>query len=97
MELRDFNETFKPPVGFVVDSFDARGMYLYAKYKQPFFFEGTEKVQGLNIVEVYLNDQGREVARVSSQYYYPRLVDIPPAPPLTRWQKFKEKFKCQSK
>jgi hypothetical protein len=52
--LKDKNETLKPPAGGEVCGVFAEGSYLRIRYQLPNAF-----------TDVYLNDQGREVARLS--------------------------------
>ena len=67
MILRDKNETLKPPAGGEVCGVFAEGSYLRVRYSLPDM-----------LTDVYLNDQGREVARLSWKF-----PEKPPEP-LTR-------------
>ena len=62
MILKDKNETLQPPEGGAVHSVSAEGSYLRVRYALPDSF-----------TDVYLNDQGREVLRLTW-----RLPEKPP-------------------
>jgi hypothetical protein len=76
MTFKDKNQTFQPPEGKFVSA-RAEGAYLKLEYQQ----SDTTAM-------VYLNDQGREVARCIFVPIKPLPVVTKPPIPRTRWQKF---------
>lgn len=56
MEFFDKNLSWTPPVGYIVRDVIPEGAYLTIVYDQCFY-------GGKHIIQVYLNDQGREVGR----------------------------------
>ncbi len=79
MEFFDKNLSWEPPVGYHFSSVVAEGAYLKLAYSNSVSTEGKWPTRVTNIINIYLNDQGREVARTAV-----RIVDAPPellAPP----------------
>lgn len=71
MIIYDKNQTLEPPEGYLSESLVADGAYLCATYRQVVFKSGTTVVRGHNVVTIYLNDMGREVARSVAKVYRP--------------------------
>ena len=71
MKVYDINQSLKPPKGYRLTSLEPAGAYLKLTYHQneEFFRAQVETHPYLrgSVVEVYLNDQGREVIRVSNE------------------------------
>lgn len=86
IEITDINKWLTPPEGYELDQFDARGAYLWLRYRQKRFITGT--LVGHTVIEIYLNDQGREVARLKHFDPVP-ISTIFPAKPITRQERFK--------
>jgi len=63
MKLVDFNQTLKPPAGFELQRVSAVGAYLRLTYS-------VEAKGGRVEIEVYLNDQGKEVLRTAQTVEY---------------------------
>jgi len=74
MILYDMNQTWKAPEGYQVRSLFVEGAFLRVEYNQTRFHEGTVTPIGYSVVNIYLNDQGREVARTEK---FNRLPDAP--------------------
>jgi hypothetical protein len=84
MEFFDKNQSWLPPDGYMFQSLLVDGAYLQIFYQQNIFKTGTTQVIATNRVIVYVNDQGREVARTT------RRIDVPqPAAPSPKkwWEK----------
>ena len=62
MKLWDKNETLQPPEGYDIVALSAEGSYLRVEYRRQ--LARTKKFQSYSTVIVYLNNIGREVARV---------------------------------
>lgn len=92
MILHDTNKSWTPPAGYRLSSFDTRGAYIYVKYVQLFFKPGTRTALGQNVVIVYLNDQGREVARTEECERFPILSEPEPPEPVSRRSRFLNGF-----
>lgn len=60
MILRDMNQSWKAPVGYLVTGLHAEGAFLVVQYEHRDTQFGKTIMEYVN---VYLNDQGREVAR----------------------------------
>ena len=87
MEIKDKNETLQPPSCFILCGVTAAGSFLILKYTNP-TING-----GLYVINVYLNDVGREVLR-TTEYKDP--VPLPEPPPIVEpslWQSFKWNFR----
>ena len=63
MALQDFNRILVPPVGFELKRVSAVGAFLVLAYSQ-------EAKGGRVELEIFLNDQGREVIRTLSTVDY---------------------------
>jgi hypothetical protein len=63
MALQDFNRTLVPPAGFALRRVSAVGAFLVLAYFQ-------EAKGGRVELEIFLNDQGREVIRTMSTVEY---------------------------
>ena len=71
MVLIDKNQSWKAPEGYRFASLAVEGAFLIAHYTQDVFNAETAIFERINYVDVYLNDQGREVARTE------RIEEIP--------------------
>lgn len=87
IEITDTNKWLKPPAGYELDSFDARGAYLCARYKQRQVLPDAQPAIGFSIVEIFLNEDGREVARTKWFETFTTYAMLPPLP-VTRRQRF---------
>jgi hypothetical protein len=68
MLLTDKNQSWQPPEGYQLQSVGPEGAYLCVKYSKRQDKPGWTVA---NIVTVYLNDQGREVARTEAPIQWP--------------------------
>lgn len=59
--LADFNRTLEPPAGFELQNVTAAGAFLRLMYS-------VEARGGRVEINIYLNDQGREVLRTAQSY-----------------------------
>jgi hypothetical protein len=76
MILHDMNQSWTHPEGYTFYGVVAEGAFLRAEYRQRVFKTGTIIHLGTNVVMVYLNDQGREVARTRTwRKSPPRMVE----------------------
>ena len=95
MTLHDMNKSWLPPDGYRFVSITPTGNYLDVLYTQTIFEPGTIRKIGQNVVHVYLNDMGREVARTQDQLQFacPAPVSVPfVAPRMPRRFRFKDGF-----
>jgi hypothetical protein len=75
MNILDKNQTLQPPDGFGDPvSVVADGAYLRVEYRQNIFKTATRTIIGKNVVNIFLNDQGREVARSVERKDYSLLL-----------------------
>jgi hypothetical protein len=81
MRFIDKNQTLDAPKDFKVRHVRAEGAYLRVEY-------GRRFPDGDDIAVLYLNDMGREVARIVTTVYLP---PMPPAPPAPVGRKFRIK------
>lgn len=93
MEFLDKNLTLNAPKGYTFACVDANGGYLRVEYRQRVFQTATTNHIATNVVVLYLNDQGREVARTKSRYEIPqppppRPAPLPVAPRFKFWNGF---------
>ena len=89
MIFQDMNRSWNPPENYVFTNIVVDGAYLRVEYRQKVYRTGTTKIVGENIVIVFVNDQGREVARSKQRVELPVLKPEPEVkPPLTRWARF---------
>lgn len=72
MEFFDMNQSWLPPPGHIFQAVLVDGAYLQVQYHQTVFKPGTRTVIAENRVIVYLNDQGREVARTTRRIDFPQ-------------------------
>jgi len=72
MEFFDKNQSWQPPDGYTFQALLVDGAYLQAFYTQKIFKIGTTLVIAENRVIIYLNDQGREVARTKIRADFPQ-------------------------
>jgi len=63
MILTDMNQTWKAPEGYRVHEISALGAFLVVTYRQTRFVPDTMTPMGYATIQVYVNDQGREVMR----------------------------------
>ena len=93
MTIIDKNQTLQPPYGYRPHSIVADGAYLRAEYRQRIFKTGTETVIGENIVIIFLNDQGREVAQaITRNYWQDTRIETKVTAPIARWFRFRDGF-----
>ena len=83
MTFLDKNHTLEPPKDHTFYGVTAEGAYLRAEYRRRFS-------NGDDIVVIYLNDTGREVARAMTTVYLPQPISAPA--PVGRWYKFRNAF-----
>lgn len=75
MEFYDKNLSWIPPENYKFSGVTPDGAFLRVQYRQPIFKTATRQIVAENIMTVFVNDQGREVARTWVR------IDIPqPAP-----------------
>jgi predicted class III extradiol MEMO1 family dioxygenase len=92
MEFFDKNQTLVPPEGYRLSGVVATGSYMRVVYHQT---ADTETQHVRNIVEVYLNDMGREVGRTTDIATWPI---APPASPKRWWEtliQYYRRIKCR--
>lgn len=82
MTLLDKNKTLQEPVGYDVHSVVADGAYLRIEYHL-----STYNPAQYGIIVVYLNDQGREVARCLIEPKAPK-AEPEIVAPISRWSRF---------
>ncbi len=75
MEFFDKNLSWEPPAGYQFRSVVVEGAYLKLAYSNSASTEGKWPTRLTSIINIYVNDQGREVARTAV-----RIVDAPPTP-----------------
>jgi hypothetical protein len=109
VKLIDKNQSWTPPEGYLLSAVSADGSYLRIEYRKRSLPDDQPTDQ---IVNIFLNDTGREVARTEDTrtYYLPRGIAVEPEPkqkPVTRWARFcnggylilsgfEEMFRCLS-
>ena len=83
MIFQDMNRSWNPPENSYFVNVVADGVYLKVKYCQA-------TATGENVVVIYVNDMGREVARSITEILRPVLpVDASIVhPPITHWARF---------
>jgi hypothetical protein len=86
MVLLDKNQTLQPPEGYTLRAVAADGAYLRATYDK------TLRPHVVSKVVVYLNDQGREVARSIDETDYSAFAPKPEPPPAPRRFRFRNGF-----
>ena len=89
MILHDMNQSWTPPAGYSFAFAVAHGSYLSVVYHQT---ADTETQHVRNIVEIFLNDMGREVMRTEDTATWPIVKPKPDALPVGRWFRFKNGF-----
>ena len=94
MILLDKNQTLQPPEG-TLHSVSVEGAYLLVEYHRE--IERTPQFFTKAITVVFLNDQGREVARSldQKQMWFPVLAETKPKPelpPVGFWYRFRAGF-----
>ena len=79
MKLWDKNETLQSPEGYEIVALSAEGAYLRVEYRR--WLIRNAKFQSYSTVVIYLNDMGREVARVEDtaeeKFPEPPVVVVP--------------------
>ena len=94
MIVLDKNQTLDRPKGFTFAFVNAKGAYLQLRFQKTVIHVNPAESNELHTVDVYLNDQGREVLRTEEKH---RLPDLPPPvvapPPQTWWEEVKSDFK----
>ena len=92
MLLRDMNQNWTPPDGFVFQDVTASGAYLQVRYTQSFAATPIFR-QGQHQVVIYVNDMGREVMRTTDTLLAPPIREEEPEPlPVGRRFRFKNGF-----
>jgi len=83
--LHDMNKSWQPPENFKFVSLTPSGSYLVVRFSQTLFKPETMTILGRDVADIYLNDMGREVSRVTYREYLPEPVSLSPAPaPIAR-------------
>ena len=86
MKVIDVNLWLNPPEGFNFVGVSAKGAYLQLVYSRL-------EADRTQLVDIFLNDQGREVLRTAETVYLPASAPKPPAPkPVGRWYRIKNGF-----
>lgn len=83
MKFRDYNQTLKEPAGYLLTSLSAEGAFIHLDYRALLYREGTNLVIGHCEIHIYLNDQGREVARTQDTIEH-EFATLMPATPYER-------------
>jgi len=78
--LHDMNKSWQPPENFKFVSLTPNGSYLVVRFSQTLFKPETMTILGRDVADIYLNDMGREVSRVTYREYLPESVSLSPAP-----------------
>jgi len=88
MKLLDKNQSWTPPEGYTVSAVVAVGSYLRVEFRKPLHRAGYRDAR--REVNVFLNDQGREVARTEENYgiKVPKLPNVPVVVVGSRWPRF---------
>lgn len=92
MTLLDKNQTLEPPEDYTFVAVEPQGAFLRAEYRQKVFKTDTLIVTRENVVTVYLNDMGREVARTMVTTLAPLPEESPAIAPVGRWYRFRNAF-----
>lgn len=92
MTFEDKNQSWQPPENYKFYGACADGSFLRVEYRQIIFKTGTRLVIAKNIVVIYVNDQGREVARTFSRVSVPQTVEVPTYAPVARRFRIKNGF-----
>ena len=71
MIVTDINQTLRPPAGAVLNGVFAEGSFLRLSYQQTLLGEPSR----YKIIDVFLNDMGREVLRTEAIHYVPTSLD----------------------
>jgi len=78
--LHDMNKSWQPPENFKFVSLTPSGSYLVVRFSQTLFKPETMTILGRDVADIYLNDMGREVSRVTYREYLPEPVPSLPKP-----------------
>lgn len=91
MGVRDINEWIHPPLDYLLVDTKAEGSFLRLEYRQIIYIPGTMIAQGRSIINIFVNDFGREVLRtcdVQIDDPAPLLTPQGPQPkPLNAWER----------
>jgi hypothetical protein len=89
MIFKDFNQTLVPPSGLRVVDVMVDGAYLQVTYSDR---PDDEEYDVEHRVSIFLNDQGREVARTEELLQWPVSKPALEPPPVGSWYQFREGF-----
>ena len=98
MILTDINQTWKAPEGYTATGVFAEGAFLRVVYKRERESANVESPATLvECVEIYLNDQGREVLRKEAWRSLPLqpVYGIGVAKLSSRWERIKNWFRIE--
>jgi hypothetical protein len=85
MTFQDKNQTLEAPVGYKFSGSEPMGAFLRVEYRRQ--VEARE-----NILTIYLNDMGREVARSEHQVLLPLFAPVTRPAPVARRFRIKNGF-----
>jgi hypothetical protein len=92
LTFKDKNQSWVPPEGYKFYGAVADASFLRVEYRQPVFEPGTLIMIARNTVVIWLNDMGREVARVNGRVYVQQPVKLIAPIPVARRFRIKNGF-----
>jgi hypothetical protein len=92
LSFQDMNRTLVAPAGYKFYGAVADGAFLRVEFRQPVFKPETLIVIARNIVVIWLNDMGREVARTYGQVFIQTPVKMSNLQPVARRFRIKNGF-----
>jgi hypothetical protein len=92
LSFQDMNRTLVAPEGYKFYGAVADGAFLRVEFRQPVFKPETLILIARDIVVIWLNDMGREVARTSGRVFIQQPVKISKPQPVARRFRIKNGF-----
>jgi hypothetical protein len=86
MIMLDKNQTWTPPKGYEFSSLVVAGGYFHVRYQKTVIHTNPAELNELFTVDVYLNDQGREVLRTENKSYISESPIVASQPQKTFWE-----------
>jgi hypothetical protein len=91
MTFTNINRSWDAPEGFEFQDVSAKGAFLRVSFRRT--DEYTSGLKKISVVQVFINDMGREVFRTEHTETSYREAPEPPArEPVSRWSRFQAAF-----